>query len=105
MKTLKFNDQTAPVALSIFNIFVSDETKLENRPAIRQSNRILEKLEAIMNFSGDSQNRMITYKGGEICVELDDSDFDKLFDVIKNFKTTNAGARHLERVYQFMEAV
>lgn len=106
MRKLEFNDGNASMALSLLNLFASDETKLSTRAEIRQSDRIMSKLESVVQFQDASNGqRSMSYLGGERTVDMDETDFEKLFDVVKAFKPTNAQARLMEGIHKFLENV
>lgn len=106
MRKLEFSDQNGAMALSLLNLFASDETKLDTRSAIRQSDRIMSKLETVVYFQDASNGqRSMAYIGGPQTVDMDDTDFEKLYDVVKAFKPTNAQARLMESIHKYLENV
>lgn len=105
MKKLEFNDFTKSQLVALYSIYSRDQTKLETRAAIRQNARILDKLEELLDVEPHENGGVTVRTKPEpiLVLEIDDTDFEALHTVVKNYKPTNAEARVLDNLHKLFE--
>lgn len=91
----------------LYKIVVSDQTKNEDRLKIRQMARILDKLEEFVKYESVPEGMafMLRNPGADVVLELDNVDYDRLYQCLKTFHPTAMEVKALDKLHDRFEAV